>query len=301
MSMSSETANVAPPKATRPFYWSVRRELWEYRSAYLAPLIVAGVVLFGYLIRLAHLPQVVRDVASRPALEQLAQMDKPYGFAAVSIIFAGLIISVFYCLGALNNERRDRSILFWKSLPVSDLTTVLSKASIPLVIVPGVVFAITVVVQLIMLLLGSAVLSANGLSPATLWTHWPPIKMTLVLLYGIVAITLWYAPIFGWLLLVSAWSKRMAFLWASLPLLGVIIVEKIGFDTSHVASLLGYRIAGVFEEGFAFDRPGNGVFDPLGQLTPLRFFSTPGLWLGLAVAAAFLAGAVWLRRHREPI
>ena len=81
------------------------------------------------------------------------------------------VVGVFYCLDALHGERRDRSILFWKSLPVSDLTTVLSKASIPLVVLPLLTFAITVVTQWIMLLLSSAVLLGSGLSVATLWTQ----------------------------------------------------------------------------------------------------------------------------------
>ena len=95
---------------------------------------------------------------------------------------------MFYCLDALHGERRDRSILFWKSLPVSDLTTVLSKASIPLVILPLLTFAITVATQLIMLLLSSAVLLASGLSVATLWTQLSLFQMSLMLLYHLVTV-----------------------------------------------------------------------------------------------------------------
>ena len=77
---------------------------------------------------------------------------------------AAFVVGVFYCLDALHGERRDRSILFWKSLPVSDLTTVLSKASIPLVILPLITFAIVIATQLIMLLLSSAAMLISGLS-----------------------------------------------------------------------------------------------------------------------------------------
>ncbi len=106
---------------------------------------------------------------------------------------------MFYCLDALHGERRDRSILFWKSLPVSDLTTVLSKASIPLVVLPLLAFAITVVTQCIMLLLSSAVLLASGLSVATLWTQLSLFQMSLMLLYHLVTVhALWHAPIY-WL------------------------------------------------------------------------------------------------------
>src|SRR5207245_2315921 len=104
------------------------------------------------------------------------------------------------CLDALHGERRDRSILFWKSLPVSDLTTVLSKASIPLVVLPLLTFTITVAMQLIMLLLSSAVLLGSGLNVATLWTQLSFVQMSLLLLYHLMTVhALWPAPIYGWL------------------------------------------------------------------------------------------------------
>ena len=137
---------------TRPFYWSVRRELWENRSIYLAPLIVAGVVLFGFVISAFGLPRRRRDALLLDPAQQRAAIEKPYDVAAMMIMFTAFIVGVFYCLDALHGERRDRSILFWKSLPVSDLTTVLSKAIIPLVVLPLLTFAIIVATQLIMLL-----------------------------------------------------------------------------------------------------------------------------------------------------
>src|SRR4029453_13462391 len=124
-------------------------------------------------------------------------------------------------------------------------TTVLAKASIPIVILPLLSFAITVVTQFIMLLLSSAVLLASGLGIATLWRQVPLFHMSLMLLYHLVTVHgIWYAPIFGWLLLVSAWARRAAFLWAALPPLAIGAVEKIAFNTSHFATLLGRRIAG---------------------------------------------------------
>src|SRR4029077_20027961 len=103
--------------------------------------------------------------------KQRAAIEMPYDVGARMMIFTVFIVGVFYCLDALHGERRDRSILFWKSLPVSDLTTVLSKAIVPLVILPVICFAITVCVQLIMLLMTSANLIFHGMSPATTWAH----------------------------------------------------------------------------------------------------------------------------------
>ena len=112
---------------TRPFYWSVWRELWENRSIYVAPAIVAGVVLFGFLVSTIGLPERRREVLLLDPGKARAAIEMPYNVAAMMLIFTAFIVGTFYCLDALHGERRDRSILFWKSLPVSDLTTVLSK------------------------------------------------------------------------------------------------------------------------------------------------------------------------------
>src|SRR4029453_3198271 len=151
--------------ATRPFYWSVWGELWENRSIYIAPLIVAAVQVFGFAISTIGLAERRREgLLFAPAIQR-ARIEMPYDLAAMMMIFTVFIIGVFYCLDALHGERRDRSILFWKSLPVSDLTTVLSKATIPLVVLPLVAFAIVVCVHLIMLLYTSIVLIVHGTVP----------------------------------------------------------------------------------------------------------------------------------------
>src|SRR5438552_3650896 len=142
--------------STRPFYWSVRRELWENRSLYIVPLIVAVVQVFGFAISTIGLADRRRGVLLLDPAHQRAAIEQPYDLAAMMMIFIVFIVGVFYCLDALYGERRDRSILFWKSLPVSDLTTVLSKVTIPLVVLPLIAFGIVVCVQVIMLLETSA-------------------------------------------------------------------------------------------------------------------------------------------------
>jgi ABC-2 type transport system permease protein len=284
---------------TRRLYWSVRRELWESRSIYIAPLAAAALILLGFPISLIHFPAKMRAALALSPLQQQELIERPYNFAAFLFMGTTFIVAIFYCLDALHGERRDRSILFWKSLPVSDLTTVLSKASIPLVVLPLVTFAITVVTQWIMLLLNTAVLLGSGVSVALLWTHVPLVHMSLMLLYHLLAIhSLWYAPIYGWLLLVSGWARRVPFLWASLPLLAIGVVEKIALNTSHFAVLLGYRMGG--PGGVPSSAHGMSM-DSLTHVTPEQFLITPGLWIGLAVAAIFLAAAVRIRRYREPI
>jgi ABC-2 type transport system permease protein len=275
----------------------VRRELWENRSIYTAPLIVAVVVLFGFLISTIGLPERRRAVLLPDQAHQRAAIRRRTMWWRYAHLTA-FIVGVFYCLDALHGERRDRSILFWKSLPVSDLTTLLSKASIPLVVLPLLTFAIIVTAQFIMLLMSSAVLLTSGLASTT-WTHVDLFQQSLILFYGLIALALWHAPIYGWALLISGWARRATFLWAVLPMLAIGIFEKITFNTSHFASMLKHRLMGFAAEAFSFSV--HGGVDSLIQLTPGRFLSTPGLWIGLAFAAAFVAVAVRQRRYRGPI
>ena len=286
--------------APRPLYWSVWREVWENRSIYIAPLSVAVVVLFGFMISTYGIPERRRGVLLMDPAKQRALIGAPYDVAAMVLIFTVFIVGVFYCLDALYGERRDRSILFWKSLPVSDLTTVLSKASIPLVILPLVTFVIIIATQFAMLLWSSVVLLTSGLAGTT-WTRFNLLEQSLILLYSLIALALWHAPIYGWLLLVSGWARRATFLWAVLPLLAISIFEKITFDTAHFIKMLGHRLTGFAAEAFDFQGQHNPDIHSLAQLTPGRYLSTPGLWFGLIVAAVFLTAAVRLRRYRGPL
>ncbi len=299
--IESQVIAPAPMSPTRPMYWSVRRELWENRSLYIVPLIVAAVQVFGFAISTIGLADRRRAVLLLDPAHQRAAIEQPYDLAAMMMIFIVFIVGVFYCLDALHGERRDRSILFWKSLPVSDLTTVLSKLTIPLVVLPLIAFAIVVCVQLIMLLQTSVVLIFHGMSPATTWAHFPVYQNWLVLLYGLAAIALWHAPIYGWLLLVSGWARRATFLWAVLPIIAIQIFEKITFNTSYFGSLVKNRLMGFAPDAFEFHGRDHPTIDSLAQLTPGRYLSSPGLWIGLVFAAAFLAAAVRLRRYRGPL
>ena len=256
--------------STRPMFWSVRRELWENRSVYLAPLIVAAVVLFGSLI----------------ATVGRADSSRPLRMAPAPIMLTTILVGMFFALDALYGERRERSILFWKSLPVSDTTTVLSKAMIPLVVLPVIGFVLSVIVVGILLVV----------SPATSWAQGPDPR---VMLYGLGVHVLWFAPIYGWLLLISAWARRAPILWAFLPPFLISVAERILFGTKSFGMLMKYRIVGAMTEAFAVDASKQDI--AFSELTPLKFMTSAGLWLGLAFAALCLVATIRLRRNREPI
>ncbi|MEY2494488.1 MAG: type transport system permease protein [Verrucomicrobiota bacterium] len=301
---SFESRAIAPMSATRPFFWSVRRELWENRSIYIAPLIAAGVVLFGFGITAFSLPRLRLNALALESTRQRAAIEMPYDAAAMMIMFTVFIVGIFYCLDALYGERRDRSILFWKSLPVSDLTSVLSKAIVPLAILPLLTLVIVLATQFIMLLLSTAVLLPSGLAGTT-WQLLPWPRLSLILLYGLVTSALWEAPIFAWLLLISSWARRATFLWAVLPWLAISAIEKLAFDTTFFIRMLVHRLTGGFQEGFVVVHyPKDAhvpVVDRLTQFDPLKFLGSPGLWIGLVIAAAFLIGTIRLRRYRGPL
>jgi hypothetical protein len=221
MSESFQAQSAAPAiiPATRVFFWSVRRELWEYRSIYLAPLAIASVALFAFCL------SSFVGIWEAPLRLNQAHGQAPFDMAAGLMMLTGIVVSVFYCLDALHGERRDRSILFWKSLPVSDATTVL---------------------------------------------------------------------------LVSGWARRAPFLWAALPVIAIGGVEQIVFHTWHFATLVGGRLIGATPT-VASSSPNMFPTDPMTHIMPGSFLSSPGLWIGLAIAAAFLAAAIRMRRYREPI
>src|ERR1051326_8808687 len=213
MNMQSETlrqsansVSIAPVEIS-PFQrldWSIRRELWENRWLYLGPAAAAGIVVFGFLLSLFHLPKQTRAALALDAARQHGAIATHYDVAAGVLMSIIMIVGACYCIDALYGERRDRSILFWKSMPVSDVTTVLSKAAIPLLILPLVAFGITFAVHAFMLLLSVAVLSGHGIDVATYWNQLSFFRMEVLLLYHLFTVhSIWPAPIYAYLLLVS--------------------------------------------------------------------------------------------------
>jgi ABC-2 type transport system permease protein len=296
---SQGMAAVAIP-AAKLMYWSVRRELWENRAIYVAPVAIACVFLFGFSISILHLLIEMRAAPWLDAMQQRELFGQPYEFAEDLIMAATLIVGLFYSVDALYGERRDRSILFWKSAPVSDLTTVLSKAAIPIVILPLLAFAITVLTQWIMLMISSAVLLGGGQNVAILWSRvgishrWPMLLFHFLCIHG-----LWQSPIYAWLLLISGWARRAPILWAALPPLTIGIVEKVACNTTYFGSLIGNRFTGGSEGTAIMGR--DRAMDPTMHVGAFHFLISPGLWISLAITAAFLAAAIRVRRCRGPI
>jgi ABC-2 type transport system permease protein len=253
----------------RRFYWSLRRELWEIPAVFVAS------VAAGFIVVVAHVITTLRGGA---------QMSAPT-MAIGAVMAATYLVALFYSLDTLYSERKDRSILFWKSLPVSDTTTIAAKFAIPMLVAPVVAFIVTEVTLVVLMLVGAA--------------HAPFMRTSVLVLYHLVTVhALWWAPLFGWLFMISAFANRTPLVWATLPVFAFVLLEKMLLGTAYFETLLKTRF-GVTPE--AMVPKGNFPTDPMVDMTPLRFLSDPGLWIGFGLALLFLAVAVRLRRQRGPI
>jgi len=262
---------------------------------YLVPTVVAGIALT--LFALSSFAGIWEPALR---LNPGPKVAEPYMMLMGLVMFIALLMGVFYSLEALHGERRDRSILFWKSLPVSDLTTVLAKASIPMLWLPLFSYVLGIAIQFLALLWGSLVVAVHGDSVALLWQNVGWFHGAVMLLYHLITVhVLWYAPFYGYLFYISARVRHAAILWAATPLLAIVGLERMIFGTRYFLDLLKDRFQGGAEGAnyMGLDStPG-----AMTHITPGWFLISPGLWIGLAITALFLWGAARSRRERGPL
>lgn len=283
----------------RTFLWQVRREIWEHRALWIAPLAVAA---FAAVVHLGT--SLTATDAGRAAVladpARARELMTHYNAMTGGTVIAGLLVGILYSLDALQGERRDRSILFWKSLPVSDAMTVLSKAAVPLLVMPLIVFPIVVAVSLAMMGLQSLVWTLDGFDAGQLWSRVDLPFLWLALLFGLPFMALWNAPLFAWILLMSAWSRRMAFLWAAAPFAAMLMVEHLALHHTPAHWMLERRIAGGVLQPYSANGEGAVWIERLSDLDPARIYALPQLWGGVLLAALFLYAAIRIRRARTP-
>lgn len=310
MNSASNVMNETPAQATaiapsavpwsRQMYWCVKRELWESKSIYVAPIVGAAITLVACSISAMRLPEQMRAAAALDPIERMGIIERPFDMAGLFIMGVTFLIALFYSLDALYGERRDRSILFWKSLPVSDLTTVLAKASIPMFVLPLLTFGVTFVTQALVLMVSRAALAGSAENSQAAWSHFSFWHMEGMLLYHLVAIHgILYSPFYAWLMLVSAWAKRLPILWATLPPIAVGLFEKVAFNTSYFASWIQNALRG--GPGRTASSASSMSINSLTSPWPGEFLMNPQLWINLLIAAIFFGLATRLRRQRGPI
>lgn len=306
------------PLLDRPFMVLVRRELWEHRSLIWAPLAMALTIIVLSLLGAAQdiaLPGVARDADElRDFLSTLT-----VGLLIPQLL-VGLVVVFFYLLDGLFTERRDRSILFWKSLPVSDTKTVFSKLFVALVAMPLWIWALSLVVGLVVF--GVLAVKVSGTPAAALGTwhgeDWLALQATLLGKLAVAA--LWYLPVAGWLLLVSVLAKRAPFLWATLPFLAVAIAERVVLGSNSVAAFVVGRLFGLGQGLFSIsaktttttttDGAGGSVVvesvthsqsmdSEFSLFAVSEVLTSPDLWLGIAASIALVYAAIRVRQRSD--
>jgi len=302
----------------RSFMTLLRRETWEHRSLVWVPLLVAVLIVVSAMLS-ANVTNSIEirfdgeesEFFTRLALDTAKQSQL---FAVwmssliLPLIVVGLTVLFFYLLDALYAERKDRSILFWKSMPVSDTATVLSKAFTALVIAPVWIWLLSLAMGLMVFIVVALKVGGTPLAPLGNFHVGTWFALQLTLLLNVLIASLWYAPVAAWLLLVSAWAKRAPFLWAVLPPALLVLFEDIIFATSHAAQLFTYRLTGFFSSGFGVGEvEGRGSAEHIREsirhasehLSALPLLGELHLYTGLVAAAVLLYGAIRLRRWRD--
>jgi ABC-2 type transport system permease protein len=289
----------------------IRREFWEHRVLWIAPVAIAVLLVACALVvevnsvHIGDNDAFWADASSRGAVLALAQ----WGITIPQYLVMAIVLT-FYLSDCLYAERKDRSILFWKSMPVSDELVVISKLLTALVVVPLGVFVISAVTHLCFLVI-VATRSALGFLPPVhnLWNILDWLKVEALLLYGVIVSILWYAPLAAYLVLVSAWAPRNVAVWSTLPPIFAVIAERLAFGTHYASDLIRYRTFGIWQalnlqnaaEPTVYHGTHQiislpGVFD---TLHPAPAFLNIDLWLGVGVAAGFAFAAARIRRYRD--
>jgi ABC-2 type transport system permease protein len=302
----------------KPFVTLIRREFWEHRGLWMAPLIAAAFLLLS--VGLSHFSESGFKInvdgkefafAGTVTPEQQAKMFGVFiAVLGLPILFTMVVVVFFYLADALYSERKDRSILFWKSLPVSDASTVWSKVATALAVVPLYVWLVAMVTVTLGFLIGSIRVSGTPIGNLAAWDTGIWLRVQGAALVNMLVASLWYAPIAGYMLAVSAWARRSVLMWIILPPVLLTFLEQIVFNSNRIAAFLGRRLAGFFEvlgrDGPQMRRGVNSSGERIDQITrqldaitATELLGSAELWLGVVVAIALVFVAIRMRRYRD--
>jgi ABC-2 type transport system permease protein len=287
------------------YIWLVRREFWENRAIWMIPLAIGAFMILCALFGRADLMVVSSQALGRTVGQAFLGAVGATFFAIMSIYAA------WYLLDCLYADRKDRSVLFWKSLPISDATTVLSKLATAVIVIPLVYFAAADLTTLLMAFIISV--RAGSLVGGALWQGGLWLQIQELWLYLILTTAIWYLPVTAYLLLISSWAKRAVTLWSILPPLALILGERWFFGTQVIAHQLNVRLFGFVDAAFNANLASwvsANVADNDAIRTPADiwsfldfagFFSSMATWAGAAVAVALIIGSIQLRMRRTEI
>ena len=325
-------AKAPVPHATAKFKWLLRREYWENRGGFFWGPVIAGAIIVGLNLILA----VIGSIAARRSMGSSGfvfdnadthEVGQALGAMGDGMLVGGVIVACivlafvvfFYALGCLYDDRRDRSILFWKSLPVSDGQMVLSKLAWALVLAPVLAVAIGLLIGLALWLISALTITVNGVPAAhAVFTQSHPLRIIGGVLACLPVYMAWALPTIGWLMFCSAAARSKPFLWAVLvPVLACVVISMTtilpGVAIAHdrVWYTLAYRglfsavpgawfptISGVVDSSSAINTP-DDLAGAINLARSWHAFASADLWIGAVVGIALIAAAIRLRRWRD--
>jgi len=294
----------------------VKREFWEHRSIYITPVAISVIVTLGVLAMLMFVSGFAKelDVAIFGAQNVAGDTERQ---AALTGFFVGTswfflvalgVLTIFYCLDSLYAERKDKSILFWRSLPVTDAETVLSKLFTAIIVIPVVAVLGIMVTHLINLVVTSIWVSSKGGDAGMLiWGSVPLLDNWLAALIVTLAIAIWMSPFVGWFLFVSAYTKRSPLLMAFMPIIVIPLLEGIFLRSSVFAEAVldrgGMPLFRAMEFEAMFEDEQWRQYDDVAYLLThidlVQFLTSPQLWAGIVVCGLFVTAAIYVRRYRD--
>jgi ABC-2 type transport system permease protein len=273
----------------------IRREFWEHRVLVIAPVALCVVYLVLFALAGANFNVGRVYVGS-------AEPTSPGFLFVMHVVFTGLlyglmsIVAFYYLCDCLYAERKDRSILFWKSLPVSDAMTVISKLVVALIAVPLVVYVLALVTNLLTLVAFKFAFQFQP--PRDTSHHWTVLswlRLNGYLLADVFVLALWFAPVAAYQLLVSVVAPRAVMVWTVLPPLALILGQYLLFDSWSIGQFVLHRLGAISIGGGR----GDGVDGVIDGINALPVLLQPELWIGVAVAAVLVFATIRIRRHRD--
>ena len=295
----------------------LKREVWEHRSIYVTPLAIASIVTLGTLAMLLFAGGFAKelDVAIFGATNIAGDAERKVAltgfFVGTSWVFllAAMVLTIFYTLDSLYAERKDKSILFWRSLPITDAEAVISKLAVAIVVIPLVTVAAIIATHIVNLIVTSIWVSLKGADAGHLiWGSVPLLDNWLAALIVTLASAIWMSPFVGWFLFVSAFTKRSPLLMAFMPLVLIPLLELIFLRSSVFAEAVFTRrgmiplFRGMDWKGF-FDEENLHISEEavslLAHLDVVQFLTSPSMWAGVLVCALFVTAAIYVRRYRD--
>ena len=280
------------------FVTLVFRELWEHHNLWRVPLILVVLVVLanlGFTGAASWIGLAPEELSSQVVGGAISSLG-----SIIFFVFSFLVL--FYLVDCLYAERKDKSILFWRSLPISDTQAVLAKLFVAAVVIPVIIWLTIIVSQVITL----AIQSMTGEETTRLFSlidlgvYWRNLLFILLLT------ALWTLPLLTWFLFCSSWSKRTPFIAALTIPVVVILLDNIFSWGIRLGGLIADRIP----FGYRFGGDERSFLVGLQAITSshardlafadfVGLMQQPGLWAGLAVAAGFTALTVWTRRWRD--